>query len=63
MNESIWVLEAFVHYFQERAHLDRVEIVHVPWEIRIDTTSDNLLPFHVIQGPSSADGAWSQIHS
>ena len=63
MNESIWVLEAFVHYFQERAHLDRVEIVHVPWDNQSDTTADNLLPFHVIQGPSSAAGAWSQIHS
>lgn len=63
MTESIWVLEAFAHYFQERAHLDRVEIVHVPWELQNNAPSDNLLPFHVIQSPSSADGAWSQIHS
>ncbi|MFC5471020.1 ABC transporter substrate-binding protein [Cohnella suwonensis] len=32
MNEGICVLEAFSSHFQGRAHLDRVEIVHVPWE-------------------------------
>ncbi|MFC5403422.1 ABC transporter substrate-binding protein [Cohnella soli] len=32
MNESICVLEAFSAHFLGRAHLDRVEVVHVPWE-------------------------------
>lgn len=73
MNESMCVLEVFTHYFQGRAHLDRVEIVSVPWDIPADPIdnkpssshmSDMLSPFHIIHNPSLAEGAsWSQIHS
>ena len=69
MNDSICVLEVFTHYFQGRAHLDRVEIVSVPWDIPSNKTdaehsSDPLSPFHIIHNPSLAEGtSWSQIHS
>lgn len=69
MNESICVLEVFTHYFQGRAHLDRVEIVSVPWDISPEVAnsqhaSESLSPFHVIHNPSLAEGtSWSQIHS
>jgi SgrR family transcriptional regulator len=62
MNENMCLLEVFTPYFQGRAHLDRVEIVHVPWTTHTDS-SDNLSPFHVIPNPSPAEQAWSQIHS
>ncbi|BBH23645.1 peptide-binding protein [Paenibacillus baekrokdamisoli] len=63
MNESICVLEVFTPYFQGRAHLDRVEIVHVPWGMKNDP-ADHLLPFHVMQGQAwDGEAVWSQIHS
>lgn len=62
-NENACVLEVFTPYFQGRAHLDRVEIVHVPWGVQHDQT-DHLLPFHVMQGQATAnESQWSQIHS
>ncbi|QJD85465.1 ABC transporter substrate-binding protein [Cohnella herbarum] len=66
MNEGICVLEVFAPYFQGRAHLDRVEIVHVPWateETGANANADQLSPFHVIHNPSAADGTRSHIHS
>lgn len=72
MNDSMCVLEVFTHYFQGRAHLDRVEIVSVPWDISSDAssetsslhTSESLSPFHIIHNPSIPEGtSWSQIHS
>ncbi|QMV41912.1 ABC transporter substrate-binding protein [Cohnella cholangitidis] len=66
MNEGICVLEAFAPYFQGRAHLDRVEIVHVPWateETGSGGQSDNLSPFHVIPNAAAAEQNWSHIHS
>ncbi|WP_256759325.1 ABC transporter substrate-binding protein [Cohnella sp. WQ 127256] len=66
MHEGICVLEAFTPYFQGRAHLDRVEIVHVPWateEAGANATSDLLSPFHIIHNPSAADETRSHIHS
>lgn len=77
MNDNLCVLEVFKHYYQERAHLDRVEIVHVPWQMtdsptgEIDTgidmeagSNEPLSPFHVIHNPAVRDSAtWSQIHS
>ncbi|MEK4347934.1 ABC transporter substrate-binding protein [Paenibacillus sp. FSL P4-0184] len=63
MNEDTCVLEVFPYYFLGRAHLDRVEIMYVPW----DTASDSSDPgsaFHVIQNPSSTNSSsWSRIHS
>lgn len=77
MNDNLCVLEVFKHYYQERAHLDRVEIVHVPWQMTdsptggVDTgidmevgSNEPLSPFHVIHNPAVRDSAaWSQIHS
>ncbi|MDP4096294.1 ABC transporter substrate-binding protein [Paenibacillus sp. P96] len=63
MSESISCLEVFPHYFRGRPHLDRVEMIHVPWE-PTDHSEDASSPFHVIHNPDSAEmGAWSQIHS
>ncbi len=62
MSESVCVLEVFAPYFQGRAHLDRVEIVHVPWETE-NSHVEALSPFHVIRSPSSAEENWSHIHS
>lgn len=60
MNAGMCVLEVFTPYFQGRAHLDRVEVVHVPWDTP-STSSDN--PFHIIHNPSSTEDSWSQLHS
>ncbi|WP_438348612.1 ABC transporter substrate-binding protein [Paenibacillus sp. FA6] len=65
-NDSVCVLEVFTHYFQERAHLDRVEIIQIPWRMEKEQSdhTDSLSPFHIIHNPSSAEGgSWSQIHS
>jgi SgrR family transcriptional regulator len=63
MDEGICVLEVFTPYFQGRAHLDRVEIVHVPWDNEAGYGGDPLSPFHVIPNPSSSENDWSHIHS
>jgi MarR-like DNA-binding transcriptional regulator SgrR of sgrS sRNA len=63
LNQNICSLEVFTPYFKGRAHLDRVEIVHVPLDMQHDS-SEPLAPFHVIHNPPSSEGeAWSQIHS
>ncbi|ULO05542.1 SgrR family transcriptional regulator [Paenibacillus sp. 19GGS1-52] len=63
MNEDTCVLEVFPYYFQGRAHLDRVEVIYVPWDIEA-ASAENGAAFHVIQNPSSADpSSWSRIHS
>ena len=63
MNEDTCVLEVFPYYFQGRAHLDRVEILYVPWDTETDS-SDTGSAFHVIQNPSSTNSSsWSRIHS
>lgn len=62
MNEDICVLEVFPYYFQGRAHLDRVEILYVPWDLEA-VSSDMDSAFHVIQNPSSESSSWSRIHS
>ncbi|MCM3700202.1 ABC transporter substrate-binding protein [Paenibacillus macerans] len=68
MNGGLCVLEAFPHYFQGQAHLDRIEIVYVPWNISGEQAAgsdgDSLSPFHVIPNPTAAAGeGWSQMHS
>ncbi|WP_410770147.1 ABC transporter substrate-binding protein [Fontibacillus sp. BL9] len=58
MCDNMCVLEAFPHYYQGQVHLDRVEIVHVPWELpgtRSDD-SDAWSPFHLIPNPSADIG-------
>lgn len=63
MTEDTCVLEVFPYYFQGRAHLDRVEILYVPWDTET-SSSDTGSAFHVIQNPSSASSStWSRIHS
>ncbi|MEF2966504.1 ABC transporter substrate-binding protein [Paenibacillus sp. M1] len=67
MSDNMCVLEAFPHYYQGQAHLDRVEIVHVPWDIsggQGNDGDDPWSPFHLIHNPSDArEGAWTQMHS
>ncbi|WP_059046923.1 ABC transporter substrate-binding protein [Paenibacillus rubinfantis] len=64
--DSLCVLESFPHYHQGQAHLDRIEIVHVPWELNENQTEviEGLSPFHVIPGqPVSPEGTWIEMHS
>jgi len=65
MNEGICVLEAFGSYFQGRAHLDRVEIVHVPWASGDAAAhqAEPASPFHVIPNLSAGEPSWTHIHS
>jgi len=78
MNETVCVMEAFGPCFQGRAHLDRVEIVHVPWAAEAMTgdghrmgaaeggsgsAPDQSSPFHVIPNASAGESGWSRIHS
>lgn len=68
MNGDLCVLAAFPHYFQGQAHLDRIEIVYVPWNISGEQSAgsdgDSFSPFHVIPNPTAAEGeGWSQMHS
>lgn len=63
MNDDCCVLEVFPYYFQGRAHLDRVEILYVPWGITPPPSGAGS-PFHVIPNPSSEGSAsLSRIHS
>ncbi|MEJ8305634.1 ABC transporter substrate-binding protein [Saccharibacillus sacchari] len=51
-DRDLCVLEAFPAHYAGRAHLDRVEIVNIPWQMgngqEVDGASD--LPFHVVPG-------------
>ncbi|KWX78638.1 ABC transporter substrate-binding protein [Paenibacillus jilunlii] len=63
ISEELCVLEVFPYYYQGRAHLDRVEILHVPFGIE-QAQPDTASAFHVIPNPSTADASsWSRIHS
>lgn len=63
MNEDMCALEVFPYYFQGRAHLDRVEILYVPWDIA-SAAAETSSPFHIIPNPTAAGSAvWSRIHS
>ncbi len=65
LTESVCSLEVFPHYYAGRPHLDRVEILHVPFEDK-RPNSYSINPFQVVHNPSSPDyqgDAWSQIHS
>ncbi len=66
------VLEAFKPYFRGRPHLDRAEIIHIPWRVRradderrTRSESETASPFQVIPGPvEGAQGeSWSQLPS
>ncbi|PRA09660.1 MULTISPECIES: ABC transporter substrate-binding protein [unclassified Paenibacillus] len=58
-------LEAFSSYFQGRAHMDRVDILQIPWSAsaKMDDSQDIDTPFfHLVHNPSSSTGAdWTQI--
>ncbi len=63
MNEDMCALEVFPYYFQGRAHLDRVEILYVPWDIA-SAEGETSSPFHIIPNPATSGSAvWSRIHS
>ncbi|KGE16566.1 ABC transporter substrate-binding protein [Paenibacillus wynnii] len=63
MNENLCILEVFPYYFRGRAHLDRVEILNIPWTVEA-ALSESGSPFHVIQNPTlEGEGTWSRIHS
>ncbi len=66
------VLEAFKPYFRGRPHLDRAEIIHIPWRVRRTendgrgrSESETASPFQVIPGPieGGQDQSWSQLPS
>ncbi|WP_411344322.1 ABC transporter substrate-binding protein [Paenibacillus sp. WLX1005] len=68
--DNVVMLEAFKPYFQGRPHLDRVEIVHIPWRTRrleddADGVGDPVSPFQVIPNPAAAShpDTWSQLPS
>jgi len=58
-------LEAFSSYFQGRAHMDRVDILQIPWSAsaKMDDSQDIETPFfHLVHNPSASAGAdWTQI--
>ncbi|UOK66148.1 ABC transporter substrate-binding protein [Paenibacillus sp. OVF10] len=58
-------LEAFSSYFQGRAHMDRVDILQIPWSAsaKMDDSQDIETPFfHLVHNPSLSAGAdWTQI--
>lgn len=66
MQNHVCVLESFPHYYHGQAHLDRVEIMHVPWRLngKKDNASDTLSLFHIIPGqPAASESPWTQLHS
>lgn len=69
MSKDNCVLEVFKPHFQGRAHLDQVEIIHIPWNVAQDQLEqpDPQSPFHMMHqhtsSPSADHGAWSQMHS
>jgi MarR-like DNA-binding transcriptional regulator SgrR of sgrS sRNA len=60
-------LEAFPMYFQGRAHLDRVDILQIPWSAPalVDEKQEIESPFfHLVHNPSSSAGRdWTQIRA
>ncbi len=65
MNEGACILEVFSDYYAGRPHLDRVEILYVPFEDK-QSHRFSINPFQVIHNPNSPNyqgEAWSQIHS
>lgn len=63
IHDQLCVLEVFPYYFQGRAHLDRVEILYVPWDTGA-SAAEGGPAFHVIQNPAAGgDTKWSRMHS
>lgn len=64
INEDTCVLEVFPYYFQGRAHLDRVEILYVPWGLNNNSSQETSSGFHIVTNPAVSDpSTWSRIHS
>jgi len=61
-DRDLCVLEAFTAHYAGRAHLDRVEIVNIPWQMQGETelAGESDLPFHVVPGPAANSS--SQAH-
>ncbi|QOS78668.1 SgrR family transcriptional regulator [Paenibacillus sp. JNUCC31] len=64
-DDQLCRLEAFPVYFQGRAHLDRVDILQIPWSApaHLDESQEFESPFvHLVHNPSAGAGAdWAQI--
>ena len=54
-DRDLCVLEAFTAHYAGRAHLDRVEIVNIPWQMQGEEESggESDLPFHVLPGAAT----------
>jgi MarR-like DNA-binding transcriptional regulator SgrR of sgrS sRNA len=61
MNENVCVLEAFDRYFLGRAHLDRAEIVYVPWNR--EEAGEGTEIFHIIPNADRAEQKWSRVQT
>lgn len=61
LNERCCVLEVFPYYHEGRAQLDRVEIIHVPWDLEPGPELEGS-PFHIIPGATEGP-SWSRLHS
>jgi SgrR family transcriptional regulator len=63
LDDSMCVLDAFPAYFQGRAHLDRVELWHVP-DMQAQDRYRTLESFQIIHNyrlPDEAESSWQQI--
>ncbi|MCS7463261.1 ABC transporter substrate-binding protein [Paenibacillus doosanensis] len=63
LDDAMCVLDAFPAYFQGRAHLDRVELWHVP-DMQQQEQNRALESFQIIHNyrvPDEAESAWQQI--
>ncbi|TDF93857.1 ABC transporter substrate-binding protein [Paenibacillus piri] len=62
-DSSMCVLDAFPAYFQGRAHLDRVELWHVPDMQEQDRfrTLESFQIIHNYRMPGEAESAWQQV--
>lgn len=63
-DDSMSVLEAFPSYFQGRAHLDRVELWHLPElkpGLHAGTAADTFQIIHNYRLPGEPSGQWSQL--
>ncbi|MEK8128102.1 ABC transporter substrate-binding protein [Paenibacillus filicis] len=63
LDETMCVLDAFAPYFQGRAHLDRVELWHIPnlQQQDFDRTLGSFQMLHNYRLPDEASASWQQI--
>ncbi|SDE30379.1 DNA-binding transcriptional regulator SgrR of sgrS sRNA, contains a MarR-type HTH domain and a solute-binding domain [Paenibacillus sp. UNCCL117] len=62
-DDTLCILDAFAPYFQGRAHLDRVELWHIPdlQKQDYDRTLGSFQVLHNYRLPDEASDAWQQI--